>query len=358
MRASHGSLGRAGLALLPCVMAVWFATRYLATFSEPTSYYPPFTDATTYVAAGERLNAGHQLYALVPGDRRVALEPSLSSAPILSPPPIAVLWRPLAAMPMGFALWVIAVWIALLGTTFFIAFRGGPLGLLATAVLSQSIGEQLAVANAAAFFPGSLLLVWRLRDRRVAGLIVGTIASLKLAPAAVIGWLLGSRSYRAAVASAVAVLLWLGLSVTFAGPDSLTAYLAIAGDIRPSPMSLAGRTGVPWSSVVALLALSAAGGIVSRRRPAVGFSITIAACVLGTPALYTSGWVTLLAAAAPLTSATPLAPMPRLLAANFSLRLAWLRDAASRPARLGRPAAEPTSAADPSIVPVANVVPG
>ncbi len=78
-------------AMLPCVLAVWFAWRYTATFSEPSSYYPPFTDAVTYLAAGERLNAGHPLYSLAAGDRRVALEPTLSPAAILSPPPIAVI---------------------------------------------------------------------------------------------------------------------------------------------------------------------------------------------------------------------------------------------------------------------------
>ena len=32
-------------------------------------------DAFTYLAAGERLNAGHPLYAVSPGDRPVGLEP-------------------------------------------------------------------------------------------------------------------------------------------------------------------------------------------------------------------------------------------------------------------------------------------
>src|SRR5450759_3186631 len=56
------------------------------------------TDAGTYRAAAERLNAGHFLYRLIPGDRPMALHPPWVTVPLLSPPPIAVLWRPLALL--------------------------------------------------------------------------------------------------------------------------------------------------------------------------------------------------------------------------------------------------------------------
>src|SRR5438093_1020563 len=56
----------------------------------------PDGDAWNYLAAGERLNAGHPLYALSPGDRPVTLVPPYWSVPLLAPPPIAVAWRPLA----------------------------------------------------------------------------------------------------------------------------------------------------------------------------------------------------------------------------------------------------------------------
>src|SRR5438874_8322160 len=64
-------------------------------------------DAETYLAAGERLNAGHLLYALAPGDRPILANPAFYTYPLLSPPPIAVLWRPLAALPNG---WGIGLW--------------------------------------------------------------------------------------------------------------------------------------------------------------------------------------------------------------------------------------------------------
>ncbi len=67
-------------------------------------------DAITYLAAGERLNAGHDLYALVAGDRRIWVNPPYWTVPLLSPPPIAVVWRPLAALPneWGIGIWWIA----------------------------------------------------------------------------------------------------------------------------------------------------------------------------------------------------------------------------------------------------------
>ena len=56
-------------------------------------------DSFTYLAAGERLNAGHFLYALLPGDRPVDMHPPLWTVPFLSPPPMGVLMRPFALMP-------------------------------------------------------------------------------------------------------------------------------------------------------------------------------------------------------------------------------------------------------------------
>jgi hypothetical protein len=56
-------------------------------------------DAFTYLAAGERLNDGHPLYALSAGDRPVDLHPPFWTVPLLSPPSIAVVLRPFALLP-------------------------------------------------------------------------------------------------------------------------------------------------------------------------------------------------------------------------------------------------------------------
>jgi hypothetical protein len=301
---------RAGIALVPCLIAVWFARLYILDFNDPSNYYPPFTDAVTYLGAGERLNAGHDLYVLSQGDRLVALEPGLSPAALLSPPPIAVIWRPLALGPLGFAAWLIAGWIALLAAGFYVAFRGGLIGVMLALLLSRAMGEQIAVGNVAAFFPALMIAAWRLRQHRAAGVIVGTLASIKLAPISLIGWLVGTRSTRIVVAALLVLAGWATASILGSGAESMTEYLSIAGAIRPSPMSLAGRTGIPWLSVGALIALTLASAAISRRWPAAGFAVAVAASVFGTPALYTSGWVTLLAIAAPLTDLPPQAWRP------------------------------------------------
>jgi hypothetical protein len=122
--------------------------------ADPRSYYQPFSDANTYLAAAERLNAGHALYSLVPGDRVVALEPQLSGSPLFSPPPIAVLWRPIAFVPAGFVLWNLAAAVAVLGAAFYVGFRCGPAGLILSFVLIKPMAEEIALGNVAAFFPG------------------------------------------------------------------------------------------------------------------------------------------------------------------------------------------------------------
>src|SRR5438046_396896 len=70
-------------------------------------------DVVTYLAAGERLNLGHPPYALSPGDRAVPIVPPYWTVPLLSPPLVAVVWRPLALLPdsVSIGLW----WVAMIG---------------------------------------------------------------------------------------------------------------------------------------------------------------------------------------------------------------------------------------------------
>ncbi len=75
------------------------------------------------------------------------------TAPLLSPPPIAVIWRPIVLLPFGFAAWMVACWLAVLGTTFYLVYRTGLPGALVACILAPAIGEQLAAGNVAAFFP-------------------------------------------------------------------------------------------------------------------------------------------------------------------------------------------------------------
>src|SRR5439155_1700663 len=79
------------LVLVAFSIAVWLATFRAFGFAPAV----PGSDAWNYLAAGERLNAGHPLYSISPGDRPIQLLPPYWTVPLLAPPPIAVVWRPL-----------------------------------------------------------------------------------------------------------------------------------------------------------------------------------------------------------------------------------------------------------------------
>lgn len=293
---------RRTLVLVPAVLAVAVALTYLAAFNLPHSYYRPFTDANTYLAAGERLNAGHELYALQPGDRPVALEPDLSPSPLFSPPPIAVIWRPLAALPfnLGLILWIVAIWTSCLGTMLYVAARGGSLGIGLGLLLAQPAGQLLAVGNVAAFFPMLAILAWRWRDRPIAGAIIGSMTAVKIAPGVLGGWLLAERRRTPMLAAVGAGLAWLVTSLLFAGPASIAGYLDSAGEIKPSEFSLSAWTGIWWLSSAVLVVGTIAAALLWRR-PALAFAVALVAATIGTPAFYPAGLAVLLGLAAPIT---------------------------------------------------------
>jgi len=289
---------RALLALVPCLLGLFVCTRYLQVMSEPATPAKPFADATWYLAAGERLNAGSKLYSLGPGDRPVLILPGISTAPLLSPPPIAVIWQPIAALPFGFALWVVAVWVAVLGTTFHLVYRTGLRGAIVATALAPAIGEQLAAANVAAFFPMLLVFTWRYRDHPIAGVIVASMASLKLAPATLLGWMVGTRRWPGLLAAAVTTVAILVVCLLAVGIQPFADYIGVARSAGPSTLSLSGLTGVPWASAATLIT----GTIIAAclgRWPRWSFVAAVVVAVAGTPSLYLSGFVTLLGVLAP-----------------------------------------------------------
>jgi hypothetical protein len=281
-------------ALVLCVLS---AMTWFRAMNTSGGTIPPFTDANTYLAAGERLNAGHLLYRLQEGDRYVQMTPGAGQNALFSPPPIAVIWRPLAALPFGFAAWVVACWAALLGAAAMIAWRS-PLGAIAVFLLVPAIGEQLAACNVAALFPFLLVVAWR--DRRLSGLLIGLMAAIKLSPGTLAGWLLGRRDWRQLAVFAGVLVATLAVCVVGAGLASFTTYLHDVPTLPPSPMSLAGLTGMGWTSYAVLVAGTLTAALVSSKHDGLGFAIAVAASVLGTPALYGSGLVTLLGALAPI----------------------------------------------------------
>ncbi len=282
-------------ALLP---AVRWAQAYDTMFAAPGDI-DRFTDTVTYLAAGERLNAGHSLYGpLQPDDRPVLIDPSFFHSPLVSPPTIAVIWRPFAAMPAGLTVWLALVWISLLGTVGWLVYRTGLPGLLVALVLSEPIGNQLAIGNVTAFFPSLLVVCWRFRERPWVAAVVSLMTAIKITPGTLYGWSrIGRRP--AAIAWAVgSMAVILAITVVGAGIGSFGDYLGVAADTKPSPFSLAGMTGLPWLTYAVLIAGTLAALLV--RSDAWSFGIAVAALVAGTPAFYKSSWVPLLALLAPL----------------------------------------------------------
>lgn len=264
-----------------------------------------FNDVYTYLAAAERLNVGHELYRLQEGDRPVLTIPGVYDAPLLSPPPIAAIWRLIAALPFGFGLWMVAAWIATIAAVGYVVLRvpfpAAPLALL----LSLPIGEQVFGGNAVAFYPLFYLLVWRFRDHAWIGALVAVMAAIKLAPIAMGAWLLGTGRYRALGVAASALGLLFIVGGLGAGFDSYAEYLTMIPLVGASPMSISGTTGIPWASYAAFVAGMVASVLVARRSSAWSYVIAVLASVLGTPALYPGHLASLIAVVAPLTGRGP-----------------------------------------------------
>lgn len=287
------------MATVAAALPVVFAIQILVSMQAPGAWVHPFTDANTYLAAGERLNAGHDLYRLMPGDRTVDEVPGyVSSPPLLSPPLVAVVWRPIAAAPIGIVMWLAATWLALLATVVWLVHRIGLPAFLFALALSPAIAQQLAVGNVAAFFPAMLVAAWLLRNRWSAGALVALMAALKIAPGTLGGWVLGTRNWRGMASMAAATMAALGICVAGAGIESLTQYVRVAGSTGPSIASLSVISGLPWLSQTVLVMAAVAAAMLGRW-PRLSFAVAIFGSVLGTPALYLAGLVPLLAILAP-----------------------------------------------------------
>lgn len=272
-------------------------------------------DAFVYLAAGERLNAGHLLYALSPGDRPVDLNPPLWTVPLVSPPPIAVLWRPLAALPneLGVYVWW-AAQIAALGTTLVMLARRRPvLTAVAMVVLLIPTVYEIGVGNVNSFLLLGLVMTWRWTlmglDRPV-GIAAAAMTAVKLTPGVIGWWLLVTGRRRAFAVAFVAGIVILGVSVAGAGFPAHLEYLRILGDrtaVGTSPLSLGGMArfvGVPDAIANVLPTVAALAGLgavfLLRRRPDLSYGAAIITMILGSPAVSIPWYVLFYALLAPI----------------------------------------------------------
>jgi len=265
-------------------------------------------DGYTYLAAGERLNAGHPLYALVAGDRPVDIRPPYWTVPLLSPPPIAVLFRPLAALPneLGLRLWWLGC-VAAIAVALGAMFRVRPV-LMSAAVLVFLVPLvfEIPTANVNGLILGAVVVAWLLarsgRDT-AAGAVIAAAAAVKLTPAILIVWFVTQGRWTAVRAFVTVGLVLLVVSLAGAGIGAHLDYLAVigqTGSVGTTQFSLAGllRTvGVPAEAARFAPFVVDAVGIAlmwwRRDQPSFAYSVAVFTMVWGSPVV-NFDWLTLM----------------------------------------------------------------
>ncbi len=243
-------------------------------------------DPWNYLAAGERLNAGHPLYALSPGDRLVNIVPPYWTVPLLAPPPIAVFWRPLALLgEPSMWLWGLAGLAGVVGSAVFVG-RRGLAGLVLLAVLALPLALTALSGNASSLIVPILIGAWYFRDRPwVVGTLVAVAGAVKLTPLVLVVWMIATGRWRALASTIVAGAAIFIVSLLGAGPSAYADWWQSALSAAPSPNSLATLTGLPTTVLAALLSVPV---LLAWRRDRSSFGAAIVAAALATPAFYFS----------------------------------------------------------------------
>jgi Glycosyltransferase family 87 len=305
------------LAIRAAVLTVFFV--YLAALYRGTPWLSDPTtvgsDVSNYYAAGQRLNDGHDLYRLGPGDLPVPVQPPYYTAPLVSPPPVAVIWRPLALLPRDVAItgWWAVAGLAAVATTVWFTGLGSLLVTLAVLALSTELAITALSANLNAFLLGGLAAVWLARRSgrpAVVGSLIAIAVAVKILPILLVLWLLVGRRWTelawfAGVAAVIGVLSLIG-----AGLGAHFDWLEIARQTSTqgiAPASLPGvvaALGAP-SGIVSLvipltLIVGAAAIVVLRDRPGAAFAAAIVTMVLANPAVHDGSYAILLPALLPL----------------------------------------------------------
>lgn len=305
-------------------IAIFFITAFVYTIvalrpdlARPTNIG---VDASNYYAAGERLADGRALYALTAGDRPAPQDnPPLWHVALLSPPPIAGVWRVLAVLPgeVVIPLW----WVGgLLGSALFLAAVAA-YGSLRAVLIAAALCLPAAVTgwsgNVNAYLLPVLALSWYLVEREtagrrshvLAGVLIGMAVAVKLTPATLLIWLLvrGKWAATAAALASLGALLLGGLAM--AGARSYLDYLDIsratvsATASSPSLSTLAMSAGLPTAAaafVVPVAALAICAVVVLlRRRPGAAFAVAVVGAVIASPVVRPETLAVGLAALAP-----------------------------------------------------------
>ena len=214
-------------------------------------------DAYGYLAAGERLNAGHPLYSISPGDR--TLLPEMISYVLLYPPPIAVVWRPLAALGSWtvYAWWLIAAAVAL-GTAVFVVAARPVAGSIALIALFAGVAFLSLIGSFNAFILGAGAGAWYLgRASRwnLAAVMLGLVVAIKPIAIPLLLWaaVRGTGRWRAIPGAAAGLGVGLGIGLFAGGPSVYVEWLNVALSNAGAPQTgLSPAHLAPWLPAVIL----------------------------------------------------------------------------------------------------------
>lgn len=293
------------------------------------------SDPSNYFAAAQRLNAGHSLYgALQPGDRPVPGYPETFPAPILSPPLIAVVWRPLAILPVGLSmdLWWLGCLVILAGLILAFALVGKPENLAVLAAVlalglplsfigtghypylgfNSPVSFAALSGNVNAYLAALFALTWWASSRGrpwLAGSAAALATALKLGPIVLLWWFVTQRSWRSARAFVVASVIFGLVGLVFAGLQANIdfVHLALGGGVKPAALSVTGMLqrllkvspGVARYGTIGAAVLGLAAVLALRNRPRAAFTAAILTTIYSSPVVLSGNFALLVAVAAP-----------------------------------------------------------
>jgi alpha-1,2-mannosyltransferase len=264
-------------------------------------------DTIVYLAAAERLNAGHRLYALSPGDRPIPVNPPFFDSPFVSPPFAAIPFRPLALLPTDvvLGLWWLICFVAMAGVLVWLAWRVPIPTALMAILLATPIAYQIGHANNQSLVLAGTIVTWWLMTRtrdRAAGSLIGLLTVTKIFPAMLVVWAAVERRWTVAAAAIVAGVVLTLATAVLSGPTSLVEFLG--SHVSPTRLSLTWRlTTAGLSPTVALVIVLALGMVLVAalgRWPDLSFAVAVVLMTFAPPAVNAHSEVLLLAVLAPL----------------------------------------------------------
>ena len=258
-------------------------------------------DTLTYYLAGTRLNEGHHLYDLAADDVWLYAHPEF---PLFGPPLIAVVWRPLAAIPNG---WGMIIWLVAMNycalTAIFWTLLGtrGWAGVLVL-ILVPSLTLLMGVGNVDAAIMLGILVVWTLvaaERPKAAGILVGVLASLKLTRPSSCIWFIARRQWTAVAWTVATGLVLAVVAVIGTEPGIWIRYARVILE-----GSAAGRPGALLILVAGIVALFVI------RSPRFSFALATLLMPLGSPVAAGHSWSVSVAAPAPFLRPLKSPPAP------------------------------------------------